>query len=69
MISIDVQHAKETFLKIPMIGTYLTFTKWKILHMAQVTPPMTFNHRRNILIKERTIIVMCTPVNHDQKIL
>ena len=65
MISIDVQHAKETFLKIPMIGTYLTFMKWKILHTEQVILPMTFNHRRNILIKERTIFVMYTPVNYD----
>ena len=65
MISIDVQYTKEIFLKIPMIGTYFTFTKWKILHTVQVTSPMTFNHRRNILIKERMTIMMYTPVNYD----
>ena len=51
IISIDVQHIKETFLKIPKIGTYLAFMKWKIfLHTVQVTPVITYNYRLNILV-------------------
>jgi len=36
MICIDVQHAKDTFLKILMIEPDLTFIKWKMFFVLDI---------------------------------